>query len=123
MECLQILDRARAPEVEGVLAEADVARLIPLALRDVRELVLDRRALSQRVAPRGRSDLFAEPLLELFVLSDRDRPSMPDLRGGALRSQRAAIADVGIELDDGAEREALHVSLGAFDRAVAEIEA
>src|ERR1700676_2746510 len=29
---------------------------------------------------------------------------------------------VGIEFDDGAERKGLHVTLGAFDRAVAEIE-
>ena len=46
MECLQVLDGARAPEVEGVLTDTEVTRVIPLALRDVREFVLDHRALS-----------------------------------------------------------------------------
>ena len=50
MECLQVLDRARAPEVEGVLADAHVPRVVPLPLGDMRELVFDHGALAQRAA-------------------------------------------------------------------------
>lgn len=72
MEGLQVLDRARATEVEGVLTKADVAGAIALALRDVRELVFDRRALSERFAPGACADLRAEPLLQLFVFRNGD---------------------------------------------------
>jgi len=34
MECLQVLNRAHAPDVEGILADADVARGVALTLRD-----------------------------------------------------------------------------------------
>src|SRR5712691_12753479 len=73
MQRLQILDGARTAEVEGVLANADVA-------------------------------------------------AVPEFGGGALIAQRAAIADVGVELDNRAEREALHLPARTFDRAVTEIQ-
>ena len=88
MECFQILDRARASEVEGVLADADVARMVALPLRDMCELVFDDGALAQCCASGGGLHLFAEPLLQLFVLGDRDRASIPEFGGGALRAQR-----------------------------------
>src|SRR5215203_1228918 len=122
MECLQVLDRARATEVEGILADADVARVVALALRDMGELVFDRRPFSQRFASGGCADLFAEPLLKLFVLRDGDRAPVTQLRSGALGAQETSIAAVGIELDHGAEREALHLAVGARDRAVADVE-
>ena len=122
MQCLQVLDRARTAEVEGILADADIARVVALSLGDMRELVLDRRAFPQRRAPRRRLDLFAESMLQLFILGDGDGAAIPEFSGGALTSQRAAIADIGIELDDRAEREALHLSIGTGDRAVAEIQ-
>jgi hypothetical protein len=122
MECLQVLDRARPTEVEGVLADADVARVVALPLRDVGELVFDRRARSERVAPSACADLLAEPLLQRFVLRDGDRAAVAELGGGALRAQWTSIADVGIELDDGAKREAVHLSVRALDDAVADVE-
>ena len=107
MECLQILDRARAAEVKGILAHADVARVVPLPLRDMREFVLDHRALSQGRASSGRLDLLTEPLLQRLILSDGDRAPVAEFGGGALRAQTASIADVGIELDHRADRESL----------------
>src|SRR5215207_6787012 len=118
MECLQVLDGARATEVEGILAHAEIACVIPLPL----ELVFDHRALSQRVAPRGGVDLFAEPLLKLFVFRDRDGAPVAKLGGGALRAQGTSIADVRIEFDHGAEREAVNLSVRALDRTVADVE-
>src|SRR5688572_2003073 len=106
MKCLQVLDRARATEVEGVLADADVACVVALPLREVCELVFDRRALAQRGAAGGGVDLFAKPLLELFVLRDRHGAPVAELGGGALCAQETAIADVGIEFDHSAKREA-----------------
>src|SRR3977135_3835022 len=50
-----------------------------------------------------------------------ERP-WPASAGGALRAHGTAIAHVGIEFDHAAERNALHVSLRAFDRPVAEIQ-
>ena len=87
MECLQVLDRARATEVEGIFTDAHVARVVALALRDMGELVFDRRAFSQRFASGGCADLFAEPLLKLFVLRDGDRAPVTQLRSGGLRAQ------------------------------------
>ena len=86
----------------------------------MREFVLDHRALSQGRASRGRLDLLAESLLQRLVLRDGDGAPVAELGGGALRAHGTAIADVGIELDDGAEREALHLSIRARDRAVAD---
>ena len=82
------MDRARATEVDGVLTEADVARVIALALRDVGELVFDRRALSERFAPSACADLLAEPLLKRFVLRDGHRSPVAEIGGGALRARR-----------------------------------
>src|SRR5918996_3706899 len=122
MERLQILDGARTAEVKRVLADADIARVVALSLRDMRELVLDRRAFPQGRASGRRPELCPEPLLQLFVLGDGDGAAVPEFRGSALIASRAAIADIGIELDDRAEREALHLSIGTGDRAVAEIQ-
>ena len=122
MESLQVLDRARATKIEGVLTDADVARVIALALGDVRELVFNHRALSECFASGGGAELFPEPLLKRFVLSDRHRAPVAKLGGGALRAKATAIADVGIELDHRAEREALHLPVWARDRAGADIE-
>src|SRR5216684_4641974 len=122
MEGLQVLDRARATEVERILADPDVARVVALPLRDMGEFVLDHRALTQRLAPSGCLDLLAKPRLQPLVFRNGDRAPVAELGGGALRAHGAAIAHVGIEFDDGAERKGLHVTLGAFNRAVAEIE-
>src|SRR4051794_19839904 len=120
MEGLQILDRARTAKVERVLADADIAGVIPLPLRDVGELVFDHGVLSQRFPPRGCLDLFAEPLLERLVVRDVDGASVAELGGGALRAQGTSIADVGIKFDDDAERKAVNLSVRALDRAVAD---
>ena len=122
MESLQILDRARTTEIESVLADADIACVIPLALRDVGELVFDHRALSQRGTSDGGLDLLTESMLQRLVLGDGHRATVPEFSGGALTSQGAAIADVGIELDDRAEGESLHLSIGTRNRAVAKIQ-
>src|SRR6266496_1638163 len=100
MQRLQILDGARTAEVEGVLANADVARVVPLSLRNMCELVFDHGALPQHRASRGRLDLFAEAVLQRLVLGDRDGAAVPEFGGGALIAPRAAIADVGVELDN-----------------------
>src|ERR687891_2866803 len=99
MQCLEILDRACTAEVESVFANADVARVVALTLRDVSELVFDHRALPQRGTSDGRLDLFAESMLQLLVLGDGHRAAVPEFSGGALTSHGASIADVGIELD------------------------
>src|SRR5437867_2248278 len=104
MKCLQVLNRARAPEVEGVLAGANVARGVSLTLRDVCKFVFDDRALTQGLASSGGLDLLAEPRLKPLVLGNGDRASMAELGGSALRAHRTAIAYVGIEFDHGAER-------------------
>src|SRR5712691_11554913 len=67
MEGLQVLNRARAPEVEGVLTDADIARGVALTLRDMCEFVFDDRALSQGLASSGRLYLLAEPWLTALV--------------------------------------------------------
>src|ERR1700681_3092415 len=122
MEGLQVLDRTRATEVEHILADPDVARLVALPLRDMGEFVLDHRALTQRLAPGGGLDLLAKPRLQPLVFRNGDRAPVAELGGSALRAHRAAIAHVGIKFDDRAERKGLHVTLGTFDRVVAEIE-
>src|SRR6202022_3616540 len=122
MEGLQVLDRRPAPEVEGVLTDADIARGVALPLRDMCEFVFDDAALSQGLASSGRLYLLAQPCLKALVLRDGDRASMAELGRRALRAPGTAIAYVGIEFDHAAERKALHVSLGAFDRPVAEIQ-
>src|SRR5215203_6698223 len=122
MKYFQVLDCARAPEVKGILADADVARIVALPLGDMREFVFDHGALAQGGASGGRLDLFAEPLLERFVLRDGHGASVAEFGGGALRAQRTSIADVGIEFDHRAERETVHLSVRALDRAVADIE-
>src|SRR5438093_1604559 len=122
MDCLQVLDRARATEIESVLADSDVARVVALPLRDVGEFVFDDRALSQRLASSRGLDLLAKLRLQPLVLGNGDRAPMAELGGGALRAHRAAVADIGIEFDHRAERKRLQVSLGAFDRVVAEME-
>src|SRR5207249_2870988 len=90
MQRLQILDGARTAEVEGVLANADVARVGPLSLRNMCELVFDYGALPQRRASRGRLDLFAEAVLQLLVLGDRDGATVPEFGGGALIAPHAS---------------------------------
>src|ERR1700675_250860 len=122
MQGLEILDRACTTEVEGVFAGPDVARVVALALRDVSELVFDHRALPQRGTSDGGLDLLTESMLQRLVLGDGHRATVPEFSGGALTSQGAAIADVGIELDDRAEGESLHLSIGTRNRAVAKIE-
>src|SRR5260370_6131469 len=61
-------------------------------------------------------------MLQRLVLGDRDGAAVAELRGGALTAQRAVIADLRIELDDRAERDRLHLAIGARDRAVAKIQ-
>src|SRR5262249_11021076 len=122
MEGLQVLDRARATEVERVLADAHVARAVSLSLRDVREFVLDHRALAKRLAASGRLDLVAEAVLQRLVLCDRHGAAMAELGGCTARAPGTVIAHVGIEFDDRSHRKALHLALGTCDRAVAEVE-
>src|ERR1700686_471034 len=122
MEGLQVLNRARAPEVEGVLTDADIARGVALTLRDMCEFVFDDCALSQGLASSDRLYLLAQARLKALVLRNGDRASMAALGSRAVRAHGTAIAHVGIEFDHAAERKALHLSLGAFDRPVAEIQ-
>src|ERR1700687_2145276 len=61
MDCLEVLDRARATEVECILADPDVARIVALSLRDAGEFVFDHRALTQRLASNGCLNLLAKP--------------------------------------------------------------
>ena len=122
MECLEVLDGARTPEVEGVLADPDVSRVVSLSLRDMCKLVLDRRALPQGRASHGGLDLLAESVLQRLVLRNGDGAAVPAFSRRALAAQHAAVAHVGIELHDLAERDGLHMTIGAGDGAVAEIE-
>src|SRR5450631_2241115 len=103
MECFQVLNRARAPEVEGVLPDADIARRVPLTLRDVGEFVFDDRALSQALTSSGGLQLLAQPGLQPLVCRNGDRASMAERGGGAVRAHRTAIAHVGIKFDDAPE--------------------
>ena len=84
MEGLQVLNRARAPEVEGVLTDADIARGVALTLRDMCEFVFDDRALAQGLASSGRLYLLAQPCLKALVLRNGDLASMAELGRGAL---------------------------------------
>ncbi len=68
VECLQVLDRARSTEVEGILAQTNVACLVSLPLRDVGEFVFDRGALAQRFASSGGSNLLAQARLKPLVV-------------------------------------------------------
>src|ERR1700674_683812 len=122
MECLQVLNRAPAPEVEGVLTDADIARGVALTLRDMCEFVFDDGALSQGLASSGRLYLLAQPRLKALVLRNGDRASMAELGGGAVRAHGTAIAHVGIDFDHAAQRKAGHVSLGACCRPVAAVQ-
>ena len=61
-------------------------------------------------------------MLERLVLGDGHRAAVAEFGRGALRAQRAAIADVGIELDHRAEGESLHLPIRARNRAVAKIQ-
>ena len=122
MECLQILDSARSTEVEGVLADTDVPRVVALALRNMREFVLNVRAPAQGGASRRGPDLLAQPLLQRLVLSDRDGAAVPEFSRRALTAQRTVIAEVGIKLDDRTERDRLHLAVGALDRAVPQVQ-
>src|SRR5881396_62079 len=88
MQRLQILDGARTAEVEGVLANADVARVVPLSLRNMCELVFDHGALPQHRASRGRLDLFAEAVLQL---QHRLRKQIQTPAGRAVLRERTMI--------------------------------
>ena len=88
MECFQILDRARATEVEGVLTDADVARVVALPLGDVREFVFDHGALAQRAASGGRLESVCGAAAGA-VHSPRWRPS------ARCRTRRWCIARAG----------------------------
>ena len=87
MECLQILDRTRPPEIKRVLPKATIARSVALALRNVGECVLDHRPLPQCGPPDGGLDLLAESMLERLVLGDGHRAAMAELARRALRAQ------------------------------------
>ena len=67
MEGLEVLDRTRPTEIEGILADPDVARVVALSLRDVGEFVFNHRALSQRLPSSGCLDLLAKPCLKALV--------------------------------------------------------
>src|SRR5260370_35674511 len=112
MECLQVLNRARAPEVEGVLTDADIARGVALTLRDMCEFVFDDRALSQGVASRGGLNLLAQPCLKPLVLCNGDGASMAELGGGAMRAHAPATPHLRIEFDHPAQRKTLARSPG-----------
>jgi hypothetical protein len=77
MECLQVLNGTRAAEVEDVLAEADVSRMVPLPLRDMCELVLNHRALPQRRPSCGGLKLLAQTVLQRLIFSDGHGPAVP----------------------------------------------
>src|SRR6516165_2789149 len=121
MKRFQVLDGARTAEIERILADADIARAVALPLRDMRELVLDGSALPQRCASGRRLDLLAQPLLQVFVFGNRHRAAVAEFGGRAAAAQRAVVAHVGIELDDRADGERLHLPMRTLNRPVAEI--
>src|SRR3954470_19072 len=122
MEGLQVLDRTRTAKVKSVLTNTDVARGVALSLRNMREFVLDHRALPQRGSAGAGLDLLTESMLERLVLGDGHRAAVPQFSRGALTSQSASIADVGLELDHRAEGESLHLPSRARNRVVAKIQ-
>src|SRR5262249_13753067 len=107
-----VLDSARTAEIERVLADADIARTVPLPLRDMRELVFDGGALPQGCASGRRLDLLAQPLLQLLVFCNRHGAAVAEFSGRAVAAQGAVVAHVGIKLDDRAEGERLHLPMG-----------
>src|SRR4051794_8248172 len=101
MECFQVLNRARAPEVERVSADTEVAGGVALPLRNVGKFVFDHRALTQGRAPGAGLDLPAQPRLQPLVLRNPHGASLAEDRSCALRAHRTGIADRGIEVDGG----------------------
>src|ERR1700679_4144443 len=115
MHSFEILDRGGAPQVEQVLARADVASPASLAGSDMSQSMLDSDAGAEGGAP-GRGVLkLAELPLELLVSGDRHAPA---LAGGSLRAartKRAGAAYLGVEVDGLAGLERLHLARGTGD--------
>ena len=94
---MEVLDRADAPEVENVLAEAEVARTGSLAACDVREGVLDGGALPESV-PAFRGCLDGAQMQEHpLVGMDRDGAAVTKGGPGATLAGRTDVAIVGVE--------------------------
>ena len=121
MRRFEILKRGSSTQVEGVLADAAIARTGPLTARDVREAVLDGHSLSQSLPPPWRSDEMAKPLLECLVRSDANlTTSVRCLR--AFRSGGASAARPSVEADGRVELKPLGLALWTRNRAVANVD-
>ena len=75
MDCLEVLNRGCAPEVEQAFPSTDVARTLPLPRSDVGERMLHSRALSEGGASSPRLLQLAELLLQGLAFSDGNGPA------------------------------------------------
>ena len=97
---MEVLDRADAPEVENVLAEAEVARTGSLAAGDMGEGVFDGGALPEVAPAFGRcldgSQVQEHPLVRMY----RNGSTVPWSGAGAALARGAGAAIAGVEACD-----------------------
>src|SRR5688572_9189414 len=100
MNRFEVLYCCRPPQIEDVLAYANVASAPALTRRDVREAVFDADALT-KLCPTGFGRLQdSELLLQPFISRDADCSAFAVRRMRTLRAKRASAADLRVELDD-----------------------
>src|SRR5258707_613725 len=118
----EVGNRAGPSPIEQIATDAAVARSTTLASACMGERVLDGDALAQLLSAGRRLDELLEALLKRLVLGDGDGAAMPRRSIRAFRSTWAAVTRLGIELDRGSKLDALGVTLGTRDRAIADVD-
>jgi hypothetical protein len=121
MSNLQVLDGACAAKIEEIRSDATVTRPSPLPLGNVSEAVLDCDALAQQASALGSRDEFSQTMLESFVFRQGDGSSTRGCHG-ALLSQVASFASLGVEFDCHAWNEGLRLARRAGDGEAAHVD-